>query len=120
MKIKNRIQKVVIDRLNTFISKPASSGFVLAMFAVIAMYVANSPWSTDYFTILSFPLFGLSVQHWINDGFMAIFFFVIGKEIKKVLVVELSTLKQAALPIAALGGHFFIQKKSNFMVLFWP
>ncbi len=92
----------------------ASSGIVLLAAAVIAMVWANSPWSETYFSILdqhldiSFGSFHLdeSVLHLINDGLMAIFFFVVGLEIKRELVVgDLRDPKAAALPVmAALGG----------------
>lgn len=100
--------------LSQFIKKPveaflkleASSGIILAFSAAIAMFFANSAWSQAYFQILQFNILGLSLQHWINDGLMAIFFFVIGMEIKKEIVVgELSSAKKAALPVAAaIGG----------------
>lgn len=70
------------------------------------MLFANSSVATSYFYILHAKVLGLSIQHWINDGLMTIFFFVIGMEIKKELIVgELSSLRKASLPIAAaIGG----------------
>lgn len=80
----------------------------------IALLVANSPLNTGYLALLDTPIaisagpFVLeeSVLHWVNDGLMAIFFFVVGLEIKReVLVGELASLRAAALPIvAAIGG----------------
>ena len=82
--------------------------------AIAALYIANSPWSELYHHLLKtpftigFPGFELSksVHHWINDGLMAMFFFVIGLELKReILVGELSEPKNAILPIvAAIGG----------------
>lgn len=92
----------------------ASSGIVLLVAAVIAIVWANSGYSETYFSILDehltidFGAFHLdeSVLHLINDGLMAIFFFVVGLEIKRELVIgDLRDPKTAALPVmAALGG----------------
>jgi NhaA family Na+:H+ antiporter len=114
------------DRLipNTFV-KPfirftqieASSGIVLLLSAVIAMVWANSAYSDTYFSILEEHLtisiggfhFDESVLHVINDGFLAIFFFVVGLEIKREMVLgDLRDRKVASLPVmAALGGMIF-------------
>ena len=82
--------------------------------AIVAIYVANSQWSEVYHHVLATPFtigipeFQLSktLHHWINDGLMAIFFFVIGLELKReILVGELANIKLAMLPIiAAIGG----------------
>ena len=95
----------------------AASGVVLLVAAVVAMVWANSGWSATYFEILETPLivdlgpfhFDEDVQHVINDGLMAIFFFVVGLEIKRQVVHgDLSDPKTAALPImAAIGGMIF-------------
>ena len=82
--------------------------------AISALYLANSQWSEAYHQFLGMPFtIGLpgfqlskSLHHWINDGLMALFFFVIGLELKReILVGELAEPKQALLPIiAAIGG----------------
>jgi NhaA family Na+:H+ antiporter len=87
---------------------------VLLAFAVIAMFWANSPWAESYVRLwqtslrVEFGSYGLdkALLLWINDGLMAIFFFVVGLEIKReVLTGELASLRRATLPIAAaLGG----------------
>jgi NhaA family Na+:H+ antiporter len=92
----------------------ASGGILLLAAAALALIWANSPWSESYFelweTYFSISLGSLTLKetllHWINDGLMVIFFFVVGLEIKReVLVGELATPRRAALPlIAALGG----------------
>lgn len=107
MKIK--ILNLIKKPIDLFLHTEASSGIILAICAVIAMILANSPWSTQYFDILMFNIYGHNIQQWINDALMAIFFFVIGMEIKKELVIgELKSPKQAALPIAAaIGGMIF-------------
>jgi NhaA family Na+:H+ antiporter len=92
----------------------ASSGILLLLATVLALLWANSPWSESYFrlweTYLTFSLGSLSLSesllHWVNDGLMVIFFFVVGLEIKReVLVGELASLRRATLPlVAAIGG----------------
>ncbi|MGH8947710.1 MAG: Na+/H+ antiporter NhaA, partial [Acidimicrobiia bacterium] len=95
----------------------AASGFVLLAAALAALIWANSRWSETYFQILEthltidFGPFHLdeSLLHVVNDGLMAIFFFVVGLEIKRQLVLgDLRDPKAAALPVmAALGGMIF-------------
>lgn len=74
--------------------------------ALAALVVANSSWSAIYFSTLQITTLGLSIEHWINDGLMAIFFMLVGLEIKRELLVgQLSSWSQRALPgFAALGG----------------
>jgi NhaA family Na+:H+ antiporter len=104
--MKNAFSRYFRRPIQEFLKTQASSGIILAICAALAMIIANSPWAPEYFDLLHVSVFGLSLQHWINDGLMAIFFFVIGMEIKKeILVGELSTVKKAVLPVAAaLGG----------------
>jgi Na+:H+ antiporter, NhaA family len=97
-----------------FAERETSSGIVLLGCAIAALAWANSPWGESYVHVWEQPItigharFGLtmSLHAWINDGLMAIFFFVVGLEIKRELLIgELSTRQTAALPIAgALGG----------------
>jgi NhaA family Na+:H+ antiporter len=92
----------------------ASSGILLLLATVLALLWANSAWSESYFrlweTYLTISLGSLSLSesllHWVNDGLMVIFFFVVGLEIKReVLVGELASLRRATLPlVAAIGG----------------
>ncbi len=74
--------------------------------AALALIVANSPLAPAYFDALHINIAGLSVQHWINDALMALFFLLVGLEIKRELLDgELSTWPRRALPgIAAAGG----------------
>lgn len=121
--MKRKIVSALKKPIEFFLKTEASSGIVLAICALIAMALANSPWAPQYFNLLMFKIAGLNIQQWINDALMAIFFFVIGMEIKKELIVgELRSPQQAALPIAAaLGGmifpaliyHFFNQQGPN-------
>ena len=104
----------VVGPIERFVHVEASSGIVLVVAAIIAMAWANSPFGESYdelwhtpFTIgLGEWVFERSLHFWINDFLMAVFFFVVGLEIKRELVEgALSDLKRAALPVAAaLGG----------------
>jgi len=97
-----------------FARSEASGGLFLLACTLIALVWANSPWRDSYFHLwgreLAVDVAGLgiktSLHHWINDGLMAVFFFLVGLEIKReVLVGELASPRRAALPIAAaLGG----------------
>lgn len=92
----------------------ASSGIVLMVAALTALIWANSPWDESYFELLHTHIsidadifhLDMSLQHWVNDGLMAIFFFLMGLEIKREIVHgELSSFRRALLPVtAALGG----------------
>ncbi|MGC3981416.1 MAG: Na+/H+ antiporter NhaA [Steroidobacteraceae bacterium] len=82
------------------------AGPILMMAALLALIVANSSFAPAYFAALAAPLAGMSVLHWINDGLMAVFFLLVGLEIKRELLVgALATRAQRVLPAAAaLGG----------------
>lgn len=97
-----------------FVRTGAFSGVLLLLSAALAMAWANSPWHASYFgawderlvASLAGRSLDLSLRSWLNDGLMAAFFLLVGLEIKReILVGELATVRQAALPIAAaLGG----------------
>jgi NhaA family Na+:H+ antiporter len=78
----------------------------LILCTLAALVIANSKLESAYESVLAFHLGGLSLHHWVNDGLMTIFFFVIGLEIKReILTGELSSLKKAMFPVfAAIGG----------------
>ncbi len=92
----------------------AAGSVVLLLCTVVALIWANSPWAENYFSLSKTSIgiswgdhtFKLSLSHWIADGLMVIFFFVVGLEIKRELLIgQLSSFKQAILPAsAALGG----------------
>ena len=100
--------------LRQFLETEAAGGIVLLVAAVVALVWANSPWSFSYETLWHTDLsVGLGrfvlvedLRHWVNDGLMALFFFVVGLEIKRELVHgDLREPRVAAMPaIAALGG----------------
>jgi NhaA family Na+:H+ antiporter len=104
----------ILRPFQEFFEIEAASGIVLLACTAIALIWANSTWSDSYFELwltkltVKFGDFGLSkpLILWVNDGLMAIFFFLVGLEIKReVLVGELASPKRAVLPIAAaIGG----------------
>ena len=104
---------MAIQRIKAFFNLEASGGIVLALAAIAAMIIANSPLNVWYESFIHAPVviqigdFGIAkdAHHWINDGLMAIFFFLVGLELKReVLVGELSNIKQIILPAAAAVG----------------
>ena len=111
-------EKWIINPLSQFISKSTTGGIILFVTAVLAIFIANSQWQDWYHHIwehkIGFYIDGdsylnLSLHHWINDGLMAVFFFVVGLELKREIIGgELSQPKKALLPIvAAIGGMLF-------------
>jgi NhaA family Na+:H+ antiporter len=104
----------IVRPFREFAELEASGGILLIGCMVVALVWANSPWSSIYFHIWHTDLtFGLAgkllsepLHFWINDGLMALFFLLVGLEIKReTLVGELASVQKAALPIAAaLGG----------------
>jgi NhaA family Na+:H+ antiporter len=92
--------------LATFMASEAAGGIVLMIAAVLGIAVANSPLYATYVGVLETKVAGLSVLHWINDGLMAVFFLLVGVEIKKEMIEgQLSTWRKRALPLfAAIAG----------------
>ncbi|WP_320171586.1 Na+/H+ antiporter NhaA [Maridesulfovibrio sp.] len=111
-------EQLAIDRMlqpfYEFVKVESSGGVVLIVATIIALIWANSPWGHLYEAFKNVPLtvgageFVLTKPAilWINDGLMAVFFFLVGLEIKReILVGELNSFRQASLPIfAAVGG----------------
>ena len=100
--------------IEEFISKEALSGVLLFIATIIAVVVANSSLGELYYNFWHMPLgitlgdktISMSLTYWINDGLMALFFLMVGLEIKREMVIgELSSVSKASFPIvAALGG----------------
>ncbi|EIJ39899.1 Na+/H+ antiporter NhaA [Galbibacter orientalis DSM 19592] len=98
-----------------FLDRETAGGIFLIIATIVALLLANSKWAGAYHHFLGDELlfefsehlsFGLTIEEWINDGLMAIFFLVAGLELKReVMVGELSSIKKASAPLlAALGG----------------
>ncbi|BEG98696.1 Na+/H+ antiporter NhaA [Bacteroides sedimenti] len=115
--------KPIAYSFNSFLKQNVNGGMVLMVVAVLAMIIANSPISDAYLSVLDYPVsfqvgdFNLFSHHgepmtllaFINDALMAVFFFSVGLEIKReVLVGELSSIRQALLPIIAACGGMII------------
>lgn len=110
------VPRRMVRPLQRLLAHEASGGAAMLAAAVIALLWANSPWSDSYFDFWSTPLVvelgdlvhldHLSLQTWVNDALMAIFFLLVGVEIKREVVHgDLRDLRSVALPIvAALGG----------------
>ena len=104
----------ILTPFEEFIHRQTTSGLLLMGTAILALVLANGPLTSAYEHLVHTPI-GLTIggwtlemtlQHWINDGLMALFFFVVGLELKRELLVgELAKPRNAALPIAAaIGG----------------
>lgn len=106
-----KLQPTIFQR---FFRTETAGGSVLLLFGIAALALANSPLAASYAGLWRIPLtvgivdhsLSLTLHQWINDGLMAVFFLLVGLEIKRELVVgELASVRKAALPIAcAIGG----------------
>lgn len=107
-------RRSIITESKELFNKPATPGIVLLLCTALALVAANSGLAHAYHQFFATPVtigFGsfalaMPLHHWINDGLMAIFFFAIGLEIKRELLIgQLSSIKRSALPIlGAIGG----------------
>ncbi len=91
---------------NAFFNSEKSSGIILVLCTAISIAIANSPAGNAYLDFWQSTVGGISLEHWINDALMAIFFLLIGLELEREIYVgELSNLRNALLPLfAAVGG----------------
>ena len=104
----------ILTPFEEFIHRQTTSGLLLMCMAIVALVLANGPLASVYehvvHTLISLDIgswaLEMTLHHWINDGLMALFFFVVGLELKRELLVgELAKLRNAILPIAAaIGG----------------
>jgi len=111
---KEPVDRWIIDPMSRFLNNSTMSGIVLFSAALLAILLSNSPWSGAFhhFWEINFSIgfsdwqLSKSLHHWINDGLMAVFFFVVGLELKREIISgELSNPRNAILPIvAAIGG----------------
>lgn len=115
MNYQNKIREGIFMPIQQFMHREKSAGIVLGMSIVAAMLLANSPLSEDYFHLFEHkigfmfngePYLYYSLHHWINDGLMSLFFFVVGLELKREFIGgELADPRNTILPIgAAVAG----------------
>ncbi|HEX9928837.1 MAG TPA: Na+/H+ antiporter NhaA [Pyrinomonadaceae bacterium] len=100
------VQRKLSKSFKAFFDSEKTGGILLIICTVVSLALANSFLGEKYLSIWHFYVGGLSIEHWVNDGLMAIFFLLIGLELQRELYNgELSSFKNALLPIiAALGG----------------
>lgn len=108
------VAKKILSPIEKFLALEASSGILLILASALAVIMANTGMHHFYHDLLHFPInltlgsleLKGTLHHWVNDALMVIFFFVVGLEIKREMIMgELSTPRKAALPLfAALGG----------------
>ena len=91
---------------NDFFNSEKSSGILILFCTLVSMSIANSMFGEPYLDFWHIEILGLSIEHWVNDGLMAVFFLFIGLELERELYSgELSDFKKALLPcFAAVGG----------------
>ena len=113
--IASRINNKVLGAVRLFMGQEKSGGIVLAVSVVLAMVLANSALESNYhnffqqtfgFLLNGDSYFNFTLHHWINDGLMSVFFFLVGLELKREFIAgELADLRNTVLPIgAAVGG----------------
>lgn len=99
------VKRKLSKSFKEFFDSEKASGVLLFACTVISLAVTNSPIGENYSKLWHFHIAGLSIEHWINDGLMAIFFLLVGLELKRELWSgELSDFKNALLPVIAAGG----------------
>src|SRR5690554_5528781 len=119
-----------IDKFNKpiqkFIQNQKSGGIILGISVIIALILANSPLADSYFEVLKYKValtfnnnsfIDLSILHWVNDGLMAIFIYIVGLEINRVIVgIELSNARKTLLLIGAAMGGMLIPAAIYFLL----
>lgn len=114
---KRPVERWILDPLTNFVNNSTASGMVLFASAITALIISNSPWADAFHHLwethfsISIGSFAIdkSLHHWINDGLMSMFFFVVGLELKReIMAGELRNPRNAMLPIfGAIGGMVF-------------
>ncbi|MBZ2209560.1 Na+/H+ antiporter NhaA [Massilia soli] len=110
-----RIEKQLSLSFKKFIQSSKAGGIVLIACTLVSMALANSPVAEGYLGFWQLKVAGLSIEHWINDALMAIFFLLIGLELERELYNgELSDLRNAMLPMLAAAGGIAVPALIHF------
>lgn len=111
-----RFEQALSQTFNRFFASKKAGGMVLIICTVVSLLLANSNVSDTYLGFWHHQLLGMSVEHWVNDGLMAIFFLLIGLELERELHNgELSNFRQALLPIVAAAGGIVVPAGIHFL-----
>jgi NhaA family Na+:H+ antiporter len=105
--MKKLVKKQRMTKLfKLFFESEKAGGIILIFATLISLIIANSQWGRSYDELLHLKFAGLSLEHWVNDGLMTIFFLLIGLELEREIYVgELSNFRDTLLPFSgALGG----------------
>jgi NhaA family Na+:H+ antiporter len=109
------VQRKLSKTFQNFFASERSSGILLVVCTIISLAFANSILGENYLSIWQAYIGGLSVEHWINDGLMAVFFLLIGLELERELYNgELSDFRNALLPIVAAAGGILVPALIHF------
>ncbi|MBB3221996.1 NhaA family Na+:H+ antiporter [Massilia umbonata] len=110
-----RIERRLSDTFKAFASSSKAGGIVLILCTLVSLVIANSPMGPAYLGFWHLPVAGLSIEHWVNDALMAIFFLLIGLELERELYNgELSDLRTALLPMLAAAGGIAVPALIHF------
>ena len=110
-----RIEKRLSNTFKEFAESGKAGGIVLILCTMVSLIIANSPWGEPYLHFWHLNIAGLSVEQWINDALMAVFFLLIGLELERELYNgELSDLRNAMLPIFAAAGGIAVPALIHF------
>jgi NhaA family Na+:H+ antiporter len=116
-RLRRLIRNQLLNPIQEFIQDSRAVGITLLACTIVSILLANSSWSAAYLDLVEKEIhladqwlhLPHSALHWINDGFMTLFFFLVGMEIKRELLMgELSSIKKASLPIAAAIGGMIV------------
>jgi NhaA family Na+:H+ antiporter len=110
-----RVESSLSKSFNEFTASGKAAGIILILCTATSLAIANSPAGISYVDVWHTRVAGLSLAHWVNDGLMAVFFLLIGLELKRELYNgELSDLKNALLPILAAAGGIVVPAAIHF------
>lgn len=112
-----RIEKKLSKTFNEFMQSGKAGGIILILCTLVSLLLANSALGPAYLGFWHGYVAGLSIEHWVNDALMAIFFLLIGLELKRELYNgELSDLRNAMLPILGAAGGIAIPALIHFLL----